>query len=166
MSQFVAASCSLIAFSLLFSGGQLMAQQAVNTSGGEASGTSGSLSYSVGQICFTTVESTSGSLAQGVQISVEEVDDQSGFESNQLLANLKVYPNPVSDFLVVQLTNQQTDLSELSYMLYSVDGKLLKTSALPDAETEIDLGDLSSGNYFFKLISNNQVIKTFKISKR
>ena len=54
------------AFLLLGLGG-LHAQESVNSSGGEATGTGGTASYSVGQVVYTTATGTNGSVAQGVQ---------------------------------------------------------------------------------------------------
>ena len=45
----------------------LQAQTSVNATGGDASGSGGSVSYSVGQVVYTTNTGTSGSVAQGVQ---------------------------------------------------------------------------------------------------
>ena len=45
----------------------LQAQESVNATGGNASGSGGSASYSVGQVVYTNNTGTSGSVAQGVQ---------------------------------------------------------------------------------------------------
>ncbi len=42
-------------------------QESVNISGGNAIGTGGSVSYSVGQVFFNTSESTTGSVTEGIQ---------------------------------------------------------------------------------------------------
>ena len=55
-----------VAFLLLGLGG-LQAQQSPTATGGEATGTGGTASYSVGQVVYTTNTGTNGSMAQGVQ---------------------------------------------------------------------------------------------------
>lgn len=55
-----------IAFILLCLGG-LHAQEATNTTGGDASGSDGTVSYSVGQVVYTTNTEPTGSVAQGAQ---------------------------------------------------------------------------------------------------
>lgn len=45
----------------------LQAQQVVTTSGGNASGSGGSVSYTIGQIVYTTNTNSNGSVAKGVQ---------------------------------------------------------------------------------------------------
>ena len=47
--------------------GTAQAQQSVNTTGGNASGSGGSVSYSVGQVVYTYHSSSSGQMNQGVQ---------------------------------------------------------------------------------------------------
>ena len=68
------------------------AQQATLTSGGMATG-SGSVAYSIGQIAYTTVTNSAGSIAQGVQHPIEiytlGVDN---FVNISL--KMKAYPNP------------------------------------------------------------------------
>jgi hypothetical protein len=55
-----------VAFLLIGLGG-LSAQESVNGSGGDATGTGGTSSYSIGQVVYTTATGTNGSVAQGVQ---------------------------------------------------------------------------------------------------
>ena len=43
------------------------AQTTIATTGGNAAGSGGSFSYTVGQISYSTVSGTNGSVAQGVQ---------------------------------------------------------------------------------------------------
>jgi len=45
----------------------LHAQESVNVTGGNATGTGGSASYSVGQVAYTVISGTGGSAEQGVQ---------------------------------------------------------------------------------------------------
>ena len=43
------------------------AQESINATGGDASGSAGSASYSVGQVAYQTLAGTNGSIAEGVQ---------------------------------------------------------------------------------------------------
>ena len=45
----------------------LQAQTSVNAIGGDATGSGGSVSYSVGQVVYTTNKGTNGSVVEGVQ---------------------------------------------------------------------------------------------------
>ena len=55
-----------VAFLLLGLGG-LHAQESPTASGGEATGTGGTASYSVGQVVYTTNTDATGTVTQGVQ---------------------------------------------------------------------------------------------------
>jgi hypothetical protein len=46
----------------------LYSQNSTLSSGGQATGTGGSVSYSVGQIAYSSLSGTNGSLIQGVQL--------------------------------------------------------------------------------------------------
>ncbi len=52
---------------LLLGLGGIHAQESVAATGGEATGISGTASYSVGQVFYTTHTTTAGSVSQGVQ---------------------------------------------------------------------------------------------------
>ena len=52
---------------LLFSTIQLHAQETVPATGGDATGSGGTSSYTVGQVVCTTNTGSNGSVAQGVQ---------------------------------------------------------------------------------------------------
>jgi len=141
----------------------LQAQESVNGTGGNASGSGGSASYSVGQVVYTTNTGTSGSVAQGVQqpyeiwvaTSIEEVKD----------INLSVlaYPNPTTNFLT--LITEEFDVSNLSYQLYAINGKLLQTEKIIGNQTSIDMSNFVNANYFVKVVKNNKEVKIFKIIK-
>lgn len=141
----------------------LQAQEATSATGGNASGSGGSVSYSVGQVIYITNTGTNGSVAQGVQ-QPYEISVISGLEETRRI-NLMVstYPNPTTDFLTLKVENY--DNTNLSYQLYDINGKLLANEKVSSSEIRIQLGKFVSATYFMKLTDNNQEIKTFKIIK-
>ncbi len=58
-------------FHVYFSGIVSFGQTSVNTAGGEVENTSGSVSYSIGQVAYTSVSNSNGSVSQGVQHAFE-----------------------------------------------------------------------------------------------
>lgn len=142
----------------------LQAQTAVPASGGNASGSGGTASYSVGQMVYTTNTSVSnGSVAQGVQ-QLYEVSVVSGLEEAQgINLTVSAYPNPTTDYLTFSTDN--SDVSKLSYQLFDMSGKLLETKKLEDYQTTIVMSDLVPAAYFVKITEDNKVVKTFKIVK-
>jgi len=141
----------------------LQAQESVNSTGVNASGSGGSVSYSVGQVVYTTNTGTSGFVALGVQ-QPYEISVVTGLEEAKgINLSVSAYPNPTTDFL--QLKVESEKLKDLSYQLYDMNGKLLQTKALTDKETQINLSNYVPATYFVKVIAESKSIKEFKIIK-
>lgn len=151
----------------------LQAQTSVNVTGGNASGSGGSASYSAGQVVYTTITGTNGSVAEGVQ-QPYEISVVTGIEEAKGI-NLAVaaYPNPTSNYLTLSIDNSvktSHDLSQLSYQLYNMHGKLLQNEKITGNQTSIVMSNLVPAIYFLKVVKTNQdlsqqEVKTFKIIK-
>lgn len=142
----------------------LHAQETIPASGGDASGSGGSVSYTVGQLVYTTNIATGiGSVAHGVQQPYEISVVTGTKEIVGINLNCRAYPNPTSDYLILQLENYSKE--NLSYQLFDISGKLLENKKLTDNETTITMENLVSTTYFLKVTDNQKVVKTFKIIK-
>jgi hypothetical protein len=142
----------------------LQAQESVNAIGGNASGSGGSASYSVGQVVYTTNTGTNGSVAQGVQ-QPYEISVVTAIEvAKGINLSITAYPNPTTDYL--QLKVESETLKDLSFQLYDINGKLLQTKKLTGTETQIKMSSYVPSTYFVKVIAGNQSIKEFKIIKK
>jgi hypothetical protein len=144
----------------------LQAQEVVPASGGNASGSGGSVSYSVGQIVFTTNTGANGSVAQGVQ-QPYEISMVIGLEEAKSI-NLVVsaYPNPANDYLQLQMDAATLlSIKSMSYQLYDINGKLLQKGEITGNQTNIAMSNLLPAIYFVKVIQGSKEIKTFKIIK-
>lgn len=138
------------------------AQDAVPATGADASGSGGNASYSVGQVVYTSVGSTSGTVNQGIQQPY--VFLAIGVNSNpNINLSMSVYPNPSTTFINLKI--EKTDLKNLSFQLYDVQGKILFSKQITNSETAIPLNEYSSGDYFLKVINDKEELKTFKIIK-
>jgi len=140
----------------------LQAQESVNTTGGNALGSGGKVSYSIGQVVYTTnTSAASGSVAQGVQqpfeISVITAIEQAEY----ITLVCSVYPNPVNDFLTLKVEDYDTE--RLSCKLFDTNGRLLESKKVTGDETTISMANLLPGLYFLRVIDNQKEIKTFKI---
>src|SRR5574344_2654798 len=142
---------------------RLQAQESVNATGTNASGSGGSVSYSVGQVVYTTNTGASGSVAQGVQQPFE-ISVVTGIEEAKGI-NLSVtaYPNPTTDYLTLSIG--EFDISNLSYQLYDISGKLLQNEKNIGNQTSISMSNLVPATYFVKVIHGNKEVKVFKITK-
>jgi len=142
----------------------LQAQESVNATGGNASGSGGSASYSVGQVVYTTNTGTNGSVAQGVQ-QPYEISVVTGIEQAKGI-NLVVtaYPNPTSDFITLNIT--EFNIPDLSYQMFDMNGKLLQSEKITVNQTSIVMSNLVPATYFVKVIQSKKEVKTFKIIKK
>ena len=139
----------------------LHAQEAVIPSGGDASGSGGSMSCSVGQLFFLTSTGTDASVAEGVQQPFE-ISVVSSIEETAEWS-LKIYPNPVSGIITVTTENIKND--RLWYRLYDTYGKLLESKKATGKQTQLDLTRYKPAVYFLKVTDQDKEIKTFKIVK-
>jgi len=141
----------------------LQAQESINATGGNASGSVGSASYSVGQIVYTTNTGTNGSVAQGVQQPYEISVVTAIEEAKGITLSVSAYPNPTADFL--QLKVETEKLKDLSFQLFDMNGKLLQNEKITGDQTSIVMSNLEPATYFVKVIQENKEVKTFKIIK-
>lgn len=139
-----------------------------NTSGEDALGSAGSVSYSIGQVFFTYIGESVYNVAQGVQHSnlvdnEENIDTPEDIDSPE--AKIVVYPNPTTDFVNLDMKNVDLANGQNVYQLYSYQGKLIQQHTIEDTNTEINLSHLSSSIYLLQVFVNNKILKTFKILK-
>lgn len=153
--------CTMLLFGIGLTG--LQAQETNPTTGGETSGSGGTISYSVGQVVYTTNTGTDGSVAQGVQ-QPYEISVVSGIEqATGINIECIVYPNPVTDYLQLKIEDYQFD--NLMYQLFDTDGKMIKTEKIITAQTKINTENIVQGNYLLRIVDNDKAIKTFKVIK-
>ncbi len=147
----------------------LQAQTIVNATGGNASGSGGSASYSVGQVVYTTNSGTNGSVAQGVQQPYEIYVVTGLEESKDINLSVSAYPNPTTEF--VKLIVESYKVENLSYQLYDMQGKLLDSKQIAGKQTSIVMSSLVPATYFVKVVKTShdlsqQEVKIFKIIKK
>lgn len=138
------------------------AQQAITASGGVATGSGGTASFSIGQIVYTTHSNSSGSVALGVQ-QPYEISVLLGVENNQISLNMLAFPNPTTEFIQLKVENEK--LQDLSYQLFDVNGKLIESKKMSNTLETIRMENLASAIYFLKVTNNNKLVKSFKITK-
>lgn len=140
----------------------IYSQESLSASGGNASGSGGTSSYSVGQLVYTTNEGSNGSLSQGIQQSIE-LFSLSNHDFKGLALKLATYPNPTTNYIVLQL--KDSDLKGLTYEMYDMLGKTITKGLAQKETTQIAMQHLEAGTYVLKVNQNNKELKTFKIIK-
>ncbi|PKG44335.1 hypothetical protein CXF67_00170, partial [Psychroflexus sp. MES1-P1E] len=99
----------------------MYSQETIPTSGGDATGSGGSSSYTVGQLVYTT-NIGSGTVSQGVQQAFE-FQTLSNSELNTINLSAIMYPNPTSDYVMLKISDHALD--NLSYNLIDINGKAI-----------------------------------------
>lgn len=150
---------------LLLAGGLtgLWAQETVLAAGGEASGTGGQVSYSIGQVVYKTQSSSDGTATTGVQQAYEIWVTTAIEEAKDVHLTVSAFPNPVSDQLVLSVENLEP--SKLNFQLFDMQGKLLQSKSLENNKTSIAMSNFVPSTYFVKIMQNGRELKTFKIIK-
>jgi hypothetical protein len=146
----------------MFSSGGLFAQESVVSSGGSGSGVGGSNTYSVGQVTYTEISGPAGSAIQGVQqpyeIYVLDVKENPSIKFEAI-----VYPNPTRKDITLRIVTVESQ--NFNYELFDMHGRLLVQNITNGIETSIPLDRFESGSYILKVLTENSVLKTFKIIK-
>lgn len=136
-------------------------QEVLVVSGGELSG-NGKISFTVGQLFMNTNNSSSGSISEGIQQSIELYAlNVNSLNPMNVKANL--FPNPTSDFVMLSIKN--TNITGLSYEIFDVNGRNLLSKKISQSDSPISLQNFASGIYILKINQSNKTLKTFKLLK-
>ena len=152
---------TLIAAGILWAG-FAQAQESANSSGGDATGSGGTVAYSIGQVVYTTNTGTNGSAAQGVQHAYEIFTV--GIKETELNISLTAFPNPTTENLTLQISDYNN--AKLSYQLFDMKGKQLGNGQIVAQQTQINMNGLPSATYFLNVVNQeNKKFQSFKIIK-
>ena len=152
---------TLIAAGILWAG-FAQAQESANSSGGDATGSGGTVAYSIGQVVYTTNTGTNGSAAQGVQHAYEILTV--GVKETDPNIRLTAFPNPTTENLIMQILDYNNEM--LSYQLFDIQGKLLSNGQVTAQQTQINMNGLPSATYFINVVNQeNKKFQSFKIIK-
>ncbi len=141
---------------------QTSAQQAIVATGGNAVGSGGTISYSIGQIDYITIDDNGGIATQGVQ-QPYEIYPVSIAEQEQISLEYCVYPNPTK--ASVTLVVGPNNLSDLFMKLYDLQGNLVLQQRITDVNTILPLDGLSSATYLLVVSSPSEELQQFRIIK-
>lgn len=139
------------------------AQNNTVASGATATGTTGSATYTIGQIVYQTNSGSGGTVFQGVQQPLE-ISTLSSDEIPQIQLLATVFPNPTVQN--VTLSIKEYDLTHLEYNLFDLQGRTISKGKILENETQIEMSHLAASNYFLKVTQANKDLKTFKIIKK
>jgi hypothetical protein len=140
----------------------LHAQQSTNAAGGNATGSGGSASYSLGQVAYHYYTGSGDSSSEGVQQPYEFFVTGIN-EYKNISLTMAVFPNPAQ--ALVNLKIEGGEFQNLSFRLYDLSGRLLDVQSINEALTTVPIQNLSSGTYLLSVLDPEKILKTFKIIK-
>jgi hypothetical protein len=139
----------------------VLSQNAVVAAGVKATGTGGSISYSVGPINFKKPDGSAASTGLQQPYEIMTLGTPTSMAST---VGLTYYPNPTDSNL--HLILNQNRFESYAYEVLTVEGKSIMTSkAIVTSDTFIDLASQPAGIYLVTVRYQQQVLKTFKIIK-
>ncbi|GAA4756957.1 MULTISPECIES: T9SS type A sorting domain-containing protein [Flavobacterium] len=141
---------------------QIYAQESVLSSGGNSSGANGSVSYSVGQLFYKTVNGGNANLSPGAEQPFE-IQTVLGLDNFNISLELSVYPNPTTDKIYLKV--KESSFESLQYRLFDMNGRLLESNKIYDSLTIVQMDNYPEAIYLFKVIDKEKEVKTFKIIK-
>ena len=152
---------TIITTSCLIIGTLAFGQTSTNASGGGTSNSSGSISYSIGQLAYQSISNASGSVSQGVQYAFGI--STLSMEENALHLSLMAYPNPTQELLNLSVGNYSQE--KLAYKLLDLEGKVISEATTHSETTAIDMKQLPVATYFVEVHNEGKKMQTFKIIK-
>lgn len=114
----------------------------------------------VGSISTNAIESAA-------DINVADCDTQVGgdpwtsVDNYNMNNKISVYPNPFTNTLKIEVEKNNT--KKASLVIYNSLGVVLINSDIIEGVNTIDMSNLSSGVYFYKIISNNVITNSGKL---
>lgn len=159
-------------FQLLLVAGMLMSQhalgqQAVTAAGGNATGSGGSVSYSVGQPACATYSNLNGSVAEGVQQPFEIYQYTATEDPSLVPTGYWVYPNPTGNNLTLKSERPLNQVNgKPCYQLTDFTGRLLLGGEVNGTETTLPTACLAAGVYLLRIKEGDTQIITFNIIKQ
>lgn len=140
----------------------IYAQSGTVTAGGDAAGSGGSVSFSVGQMDYISISSTEGTVYQGLQYPYE-ISEVTSVSHQPLDIAASLHPNPVKDYLYLNVPDELWQ--GLKITLIDIQGRSIHEEQLVDQTTIIDIQQTMPGTYFLIIQNEKNQIKSFKIIK-
>lgn len=153
----------LLVLPFIFSVFFLNAQESFPSGGGNINGNMVKVSYTFGQMFFTSYEYDTISINEGVQQAYEIYQYAATEEFENIKLVYSLYPNPSNGLLNLQFDKSSFD--DFEYEIYDNNAQLIKKEKIVSNQTIIDLSANPAGTYFVRITKNSIDAKIFKIVK-
>ena len=135
-----------------------ISQEVVSSAGDSYSNSSLQADFTIGEVVIESISTADIVFTQGFQqpmlSTVLAIDKE--------VYNIEIYPNPVKQFLRIELSNPTHDIK---YHLVDIQGNIIDRGDLHESETPISFMDQQPGIYFLVLSNADYQLKTYKIIK-
>jgi hypothetical protein len=141
---------------------KIEAQQVIAPSGGTHQNTSGTLSFTLGELQIDTKTNANGIITQGFHqanltvTAIKELSDRD--------FSIIAYPNPATN--VVFVKTEKGNFKKLSYSLFDTNGKLLLKNSTKLNNAEVSFETFTPAVYYLQVTLDGKDIKTFRIVKK
>jgi hypothetical protein len=149
-----------VLFILILASTQLAAQSAIVTGGGDAVSSSGSVSFSIGQISNAQAIASTGSLSEGVQQPFEFFE----VSVNELLREIGIslFPNPALTDVMIELPVFREGIVA---RFYSSNGSLIEEVNIKTKSTSVNVRNWSASTYYIHLSDSAGNTSSYKLVK-
>lgn len=122
----------------------------------------GAVFISMGEPLSTEIEEDGTMIAQGfLQVTIL---GKTVATEEALDFDLTVYPNPVSQYLNIELAEVPDKSAE--YIIYDQSGRLISSAPIKGVVTQVDFKSQMTGIYFLQLRTTDKQSKVVKINKQ
>lgn len=138
----------------------------VIASGSNASGSSGTIAYSIGQVFYTYIGSEMVyNVAQGIQHQEKE-DVLAPPQLPETRTEIVVFPNPTTDIININMDIADLENDSPTYKIYDIRGRLLSGNSISRTTTQVNLNYLIPSIYLLVVYKGDKMLKSFKIIKK
>ena len=148
----------LTLFVAFLMGYSVKAQSNIVTAGGNATNSSGSVSYSIGQIDFQYTSSADYSVSEGVQ-QTYSFDTALSIDNIQYDFQFSIWPNPSADEMNIEYTTSYE--LPLSLTVTDVKGAVVANRSVTQGQYSFDVNAWAAGTYYISL-SNGEALNIIK----
>jgi hypothetical protein len=152
----------------MFARSQSLSPEVISTAGDYYISTNVTLSWTLGEPIIETYTSSGNILTQGFQQPSYTIVgiDEPPFAGGDKNGNIKVYPNPATDFINVDFI----DVSHTGVLaqMYDLQGKKMMEEQMQTnpSHKQLDLSKIAKGSYILRFTDpNGAYIRSFKVVK-
>jgi hypothetical protein len=140
----------------------VLAQEGNVSAGGNATGSGGSSSYSVGQTFYSSITGSHRIISEGVQ-QPYEISIITGISEERIGLSAELYPNPVQTNLTLSIDREVA--GQLDFQLCDISGKVIRQESVHQPVITIPMESLPAGSYLIRVMQKNNEMKSFKVVK-